>query len=260
MFKPWPTHSRLFISLNAIFCRLTFPGLHSGLVIPPCTVIYTTLEQTLTDFSNIFFLCYSWSCDSVCMLNGQEFSDGQTWTLSSNHCSTCICKAGEVHCAVPECPKLACVHQVTDPGACCPRCRGCVYAGEEHTEGSSWFADSTPCMTCMCVDGVTTCSEVHCLSPCVNFISVPGECCPMCAGKHICLTFSYFCFSAVSPTGEIPRAQRRAREDVEGEGNGGPRGNRSTRCGDSQARRVAPADPGNNIGDLCPEERSPGNS
>ncbi|CAI5664367.1 unnamed protein product [Oreochromis niloticus] len=118
---------------------------------------------------------------SVCMLNGQEFSDGQTWTLSSNHCSTCVCKAGEVRCAVPECPKLACVHQVTDPGACCPHCRGCVYGGAEHTEGSSWFADSTPCMTCMCVDGVTTCSEVHCLSPCVNFISVPGECCPMCA-------------------------------------------------------------------------------
>lgn len=68
---------------------------------------------------------------------------------------------------------------------------GCVYGGAEHTEGSSWFADSTPCMTCMCVDGVTTCSEVHCLSPCVNFISVPGECCPMCAGKHIHLTFTF---------------------------------------------------------------------
>lgn len=59
-----------------------------------------------------------------------------------------------------------------------------MYGGEEHTEGSSWFADSTPCMTCMCVDGVTTCSEVRCLSPCINFISVPGECCPVCAGKQ----------------------------------------------------------------------------
>ncbi|XP_034389852.1 kielin/chordin-like protein [Cyclopterus lumpus] len=118
---------------------------------------------------------------TVCMLDGQEFSDGMTWTLSSNQCSTCTCQAGEVHCASPECPKLPCMHQVTDPGACCPRCRGCVYAGEAHTEGSSWFADSTPCMTCMCVDGVTTCSEVRCLSPCINFISVPGECCPVCA-------------------------------------------------------------------------------
>uniref|UniRef100_A0A3Q0TAU5 VWFC domain-containing protein n=1 Tax=Amphilophus citrinellus TaxID=61819 RepID=A0A3Q0TAU5_AMPCI len=144
--------------------------------------IYTPSQPTLTDFFNIFFLFYSWSCVSVCILNGQEFSDGQTWTLSSNHCSTCTC---EVHCAIPECPKLPCMHQVTDPGACCPRCRGCVYEGEKHAEGSSWFADSTPCLTCMCVDGVTTCSEVHCLSPCVNFIRVPGECCPVCADSEV---------------------------------------------------------------------------
>ncbi|ROL23538.1 Kielin/chordin-like protein [Anabarilius grahami] len=36
-------------------------------------------------------------------------------------------------------------------------------------------------MSCMCVNGVTTCSEVHCLSTCLNQISVPGECCPVCA-------------------------------------------------------------------------------
>ncbi|XP_053741751.1 kielin/chordin-like protein [Synchiropus splendidus] len=118
---------------------------------------------------------------TACMLNGREYSEGQTWTLSSNHCSTCTCQAGEVTCASPECPKLPCMHQVTDPGACCPRCRGCMYGGEEYSEGSTWFDDSTPCMTCMCVDGVTTCSEVRCLSPCVNFMAVPGECCPVCA-------------------------------------------------------------------------------
>uniref|UniRef100_A0A1A8B690 Kielin/chordin-like protein n=1 Tax=Nothobranchius furzeri TaxID=105023 RepID=A0A1A8B690_NOTFU len=117
----------------------------------------------------------------VCLLDGQEFNDGQIWILSSNRCSTCTCQKGEVRCSPPECPKLPCLHQVTDPGSCCPRCRGCVYRGVAHHEGSSWFADSTPCMTCMCVDGVTTCSDVHCLSPCVNFISVPGECCPVCA-------------------------------------------------------------------------------
>ncbi|XP_055365980.1 kielin/chordin-like protein isoform X2 [Betta splendens] len=118
---------------------------------------------------------------TVCMLDGLEFSDGQSWTLGSNHCSTCTCQAGEVLCASSRCPGLPCVHQVTDPGACCPRCRGCVYEGEERAEGSSWFADAVPCMSCMCVDGVTTCSEVRCLSPCINFISVPGECCPVCA-------------------------------------------------------------------------------
>ncbi|XP_061577935.1 kielin/chordin-like protein isoform X2 [Cololabis saira] len=116
-----------------------------------------------------------------CVQDGQSFREGQTWSSGSNRCSTCTCQAGEVQCTCPECPKLHCMHQVTDPGSCCPRCRGCVYDGEEHSEGSSWFADSTPCMTCMCVDGVTTCSEVRCVSPCVNFINVPGECCPVCA-------------------------------------------------------------------------------
>uniref|UniRef100_A0A3Q4I420 VWFC domain-containing protein n=1 Tax=Neolamprologus brichardi TaxID=32507 RepID=A0A3Q4I420_NEOBR len=119
-------------------------------------------------------------CDG-CNFYGRDCLSGEQFAHPTDSCQRCSCQAGEVHCAVPECPKLTCVHQVTDPGACCPHCRGCVYAGEEHTEGSSWFADSTPCMTCMCMDGVTTCSEVHCLSPCVNFISVPGECCPMCA-------------------------------------------------------------------------------
>ncbi|XP_056907493.1 kielin/chordin-like protein [Takifugu flavidus] len=118
---------------------------------------------------------------TVCTVGGREFSDGQTWTLSSNHCSTCTCQAGEVKCASPDCPKLPCMHQVTDPGACCPRCRGCMYGGQNHEEGSSWFAGSTPCISCMCVDGVTTCSEIRCLSPCINFINVPGECCPVCA-------------------------------------------------------------------------------
>uniref|UniRef100_A0A3P8V1H8 Uncharacterized protein n=1 Tax=Cynoglossus semilaevis TaxID=244447 RepID=A0A3P8V1H8_CYNSE len=125
----------------------------------------------------------------LCLSNGHEYADGQTWTSSSNHCSTCTCQsphthfkdAGEVQCMSLVCSKLPCLHQVTDPGACCPRCRGCMYEGKEHTEGSSWFTDSTLCMRCMCVDGVTTCSEVHCLSPCTNFITVPGECCPVCA-------------------------------------------------------------------------------
>lgn len=66
---------------------------------------------------------------------------------------------------------------------------GCMYGGQNHEEGSSWFAGSTPCISCMCVDGVTTCSEIRCLSPCVNFINVPGECCPVCAGEHMLTAF-----------------------------------------------------------------------
>ncbi|XP_062861314.1 kielin/chordin-like protein [Trichomycterus rosablanca] len=115
----------------------------------------------------------------VCMQHGLEYTEGQSWSLLSDPCSWCTCLGGKAKCIGPECADLSCMHQVTD--SCCPRCRGCVYDGIEHAEGSTWFASSSPCMSCMCVDGVTTCSEIQCLSPCVNQISVPGECCPLCA-------------------------------------------------------------------------------
>uniref|UniRef100_A0A667ZFW1 VWFC domain-containing protein n=1 Tax=Myripristis murdjan TaxID=586833 RepID=A0A667ZFW1_9TELE len=125
-------------------------------------------------------------CDS-CLYDGVVHAHRHTFTLSSNPCQRCTC-GGEVRCSSPECPKLACMHQVTDPGACCPRCRGCVYDREEHAEGSSWFADSTPCMTCMCVDGVTTCSEVRCLSPCIQ-VKTPGKCCYDCQDSGVSCTY-----------------------------------------------------------------------
>ena len=38
---------------------------------------------------------------SVCTLDGQEFSDGQTWSLSSNPCSTCTCQVWLLHLSFP---------------------------------------------------------------------------------------------------------------------------------------------------------------
>lgn len=89
---------------------------------------------------NVFASC------PVCSLDAQEYRDGQTWTQISDPCSTCTCQvkhdrlhvscffslrllievsqAGEVQCASAECAKLPCMHQVTVPGSCCPRCRG----------------------------------------------------------------------------------------------------------------------------------------
>ncbi|XP_048024025.1 kielin/chordin-like protein isoform X3 [Megalobrama amblycephala] len=118
----------------------------------------------------------------VCVQQGQEYEEGQSLTLHpTDRCLNCTCVGGEVSCVGPQCVKLTCMHQVTDLGSCCPRCRGCFYDGVEHLEGSTWFPSSGPCMSCMCVNGVTTCSEVHCLSTCLIQISVPGECCPVCA-------------------------------------------------------------------------------
>ncbi|KAK7892159.1 hypothetical protein WMY93_024122 [Mugilogobius chulae] len=146
------------------------------------------------------------ACDS-CMYEGALYPQGETFS-PSEPCQRCTCVWGSVTCSPLLCPKLACSKPSPSPDNAAQNAQsvyqnnritekdrpgdqhkpllqlhlhGCMYEGQEHPEGSSWFADSTPCVTCMCVDGVTTCSEVRCLSPCHNFISVPGECCPVCA-------------------------------------------------------------------------------
>uniref|UniRef100_A0A673XIK2 Kielin cysteine rich BMP regulator n=1 Tax=Salmo trutta TaxID=8032 RepID=A0A673XIK2_SALTR len=126
--------------------------------------------------------CACGVCDG-CRFNGRDCSNGERFSHPSDHCQRCTCLNGGVVCVSGACPPVVCARPVVPPGECCPICTGvwCVYDGEEHAEGSSWFADSTPCMSCMCVDGVTTCSEVRCLSPCINTVTVPGECCPVCA-------------------------------------------------------------------------------
>ncbi|KAJ3596116.1 hypothetical protein NHX12_002525 [Muraenolepis orangiensis] len=120
------------------------------------------------------------ACDS-CLHQGLVHADGDTFSPASNPCRRCTCVRGAVTCTPLVCPPAPCGQPVTRPGQCCPQCTGCMYDGEEHADGSSWFADATDCMSCMCVAGVTTCSEIRCLSPCVNTVRVPGECCPVCA-------------------------------------------------------------------------------
>uniref|UniRef100_A0A3Q3QDE3 VWFC domain-containing protein n=1 Tax=Monopterus albus TaxID=43700 RepID=A0A3Q3QDE3_MONAL len=133
---------------------------------------------------------------TVCMLDGQEFKDGQTWTLSSNHCSACTCQAGEVQCTSSHCPKLPCRQQVTDPGACCPHCRdsavSCLHQGTVYHCNEQWEVDE--CTSCTCVSG-----DVHCHSErCPPLICatdempavVPGLCCPRCLPRPAtCVAF-----------------------------------------------------------------------
>ncbi|GCC17375.1 hypothetical protein chiPu_0020546 [Chiloscyllium punctatum] len=114
-----------------------------------------------------------------CYFEGNIYSNRETFKPDA--CRDCSCKDGDVLCLPVKCPTLSCRQQITKPGSCCPLCRGCMYNGKEYQEGGTWSAPTIPCMTCMCVDGVTTCSAIHCLTPCVNQIHVPGECCPLCA-------------------------------------------------------------------------------
>lgn len=117
----------------------------------------------------------------VCWYQGKEYSEGARWVPPTDPCLQCTCKSGSVQCEPPTCPTLPCTQQVTDPGACCPRCRGCIYNGREYKDHSNWISSVDRCMACMCVDGVTTCSKLQCITSCSSHITLPGECCPLCA-------------------------------------------------------------------------------
>uniref|UniRef100_A0AAY5ENI4 Uncharacterized protein n=1 Tax=Electrophorus electricus TaxID=8005 RepID=A0AAY5ENI4_ELEEL len=118
-------------------------------------------------------------CCPVC--EGKRYTHMQTFTSQSDPCQQCVCMQGSVSCTPEICPPLSCHNAVVSPRRCCATCRGCMNNGIEHQEGSKWFDPHGPCMSCMCVNGVTTCSEIQCLSTCLDQMTVPGECCPLCA-------------------------------------------------------------------------------
>lgn len=62
-------------------------------------------------------------CDS-CLYKGVVHTHGRAFTLSSNPCERCTCAGGTVTCAPVVCPQTPCLRPVTEPGQCCPVCRG----------------------------------------------------------------------------------------------------------------------------------------
>uniref|UniRef100_A0A8C4W6S5 Kielin cysteine rich BMP regulator n=1 Tax=Gopherus evgoodei TaxID=1825980 RepID=A0A8C4W6S5_9SAUR len=120
-------------------------------------------------------------CDR-CLFEGQELASRQAITPPSDPCQRCRCLHGNVLCTPILCPQAACASPIQRPGHCCPECPGCMYNGQEHANGTSWF--SSPCVSCLCIHGIATCAQIHCLGSCLRPIEVPGECCPLCAGAR----------------------------------------------------------------------------
>uniref|UniRef100_A0A8C9P3Q1 Kielin cysteine rich BMP regulator n=1 Tax=Spermophilus dauricus TaxID=99837 RepID=A0A8C9P3Q1_SPEDA len=124
--------------------------------------------------------CFCPVCHS-CLSQGREYQDGEEFEGPSGSCEQCRCQAGQVSCVRLRCPPLPCLLQVTEPGSCCPRCRGCLAHGEEHPEGSSWVPPDSPCSSCMCHEGIVTCASVQCVSSCAQPHQGPTDCCPRCS-------------------------------------------------------------------------------
>ncbi|XP_026957776.1 kielin/chordin-like protein isoform X6 [Sagmatias obliquidens] len=126
-------------------------------------------------------VCHRHMSPAGCLSQGREHQDGEEFEGPAGSCERCRCQAGQVSCERLQCPPLPCPLQVTEPGSCCPRCRGCLVHGEEHPEGSSWEPPDSPCSSCMCHEGVITCARVQCVTSCAQPHLGPRDCCPPCS-------------------------------------------------------------------------------
>ncbi|XP_011795022.1 PREDICTED: kielin/chordin-like protein [Colobus angolensis palliatus] len=124
--------------------------------------------------------CFCPVCHS-CVSQGREHQNGEEFEGAAGSCEWCRCQAGQVSCVRLRCPPLPCQLQVTEPGSCCPRCRGCLAHGEEHPEGSSWVPPDSACSSCVCHEGVVTCARIQCISSCTQPHQGPQDCCPRCS-------------------------------------------------------------------------------
>ena len=116
-----------------------------------------------------------------CRFENRLYQNGQTF--QPDPCRTCRCSLGNVLCDSQTCPALTCPRRVTPPGQCCEKCQACVYEGKEYSEGALWISEADTCMSCSCVQSVVTCTELTCITPCVNPKPLPGKCCPVCPGE-----------------------------------------------------------------------------
>ncbi|KAM4794966.1 LOW QUALITY PROTEIN: chordin-like protein 2 [Rhinophrynus dorsalis] len=150
--------------------------------------------------------------DMFCIFHGKRYVLGESWhpylePQGVVYCIRCTCsEGGSVNCYRIKCPVLHCVHSVTDPHQCCPRCvephspsglrapvKFCQYNGTTYQQGEMFTTQelfpsrqSNQCVQCSCSDGqiycgLVTCPELVCSSP----LTVPDSCCPVCRGNPL---------------------------------------------------------------------------
>ncbi|XP_034619586.1 kielin/chordin-like protein isoform X4 [Trachemys scripta elegans] len=118
-----------------------------------------------------------------CEYDGQRYQDRDVFLAPSNSCMNCSCLDGNVQCFRLICPQLHCATQEEVPGACCPRCQGCVDGAARREHGEEWAPRADPCQSCRCLDGRAVCRKRQCARLCRHPASPrPGTCCPVCDG------------------------------------------------------------------------------
>lgn len=153
-------------------------------------------------------------CPGVCRYLGTEYESGSSFASPSDPCSSCSCLVRRrtkaklsqivsltltalrssflrpqnevVNCQKRPCP-VQCSHPVPSD-TCCPACDSCLYQGVVHAHGHTFTLSSNPCKHCTCARGTVACMPVVCpQTPCLQPVTKPGECCPVCRGTSALL-------------------------------------------------------------------------
>ncbi|XP_059165901.1 cysteine-rich motor neuron 1 protein-like [Physella acuta] len=126
-----------------------------------------------------------------CELEGRTYAAGSRF--APNSCTTCECPlhGGVAECVTRECVQdQNCVQYSIQSDECCPTC---VEVGCRHTDGKLFHQGEVirneACVRCYCPfgGGNPVCDVTSCpLSQCVDPVSVPGVCCPICPNGPNC--------------------------------------------------------------------------
>ncbi|BFZ22224.1 hypothetical protein BsWGS_25263 [Bradybaena similaris] len=126
-----------------------------------------------------------------CTFEGRLFPKGSKFEPTP--CMTCHCPhdGGIANCAVQDCmPDQNCITLDNSTTACCPTC---LDFGCRHSDGRLFHQGEVirnePCVRCYCPfgGGTPVCDVTSCpLSQCVDPVTVPGVCCPICPNGPNC--------------------------------------------------------------------------
>ncbi|XP_028840160.1 cysteine-rich motor neuron 1 protein [Denticeps clupeoides] len=156
---------------------------------PPCAA-GTSPQQVSWGNGTPGRCCDAFECinetKAWCSYDGAEYRDGDMYRMDA--CRFCRCHGGVSLCYTAQCATLHCQHYYVPEGECCPVCEdpaypvlnfaGCYVNGQILAHGDHWRRDD--CTFCQCVSGDTHCVAAACGHSCLNPVSVPGECCPVC--------------------------------------------------------------------------------
>ncbi|XP_025115530.1 BMP-binding endothelial regulator protein-like [Pomacea canaliculata] len=134
-----------------------------------------------------------------CRFRGEDYAEGERFTLSHDVCSECVCQNGSISCTKRACAVLNCPASVIfqPKGECCPKCRGmrrifdvpsrCYFAKQVYRRGQVFHPDT--CSSCRCMSGTSLCTRVSCpVMDCPPEERTKSEdgCCDTCPTRRLC--------------------------------------------------------------------------